>query len=566
MNPTSPLIRGLPSRGMGHVRALAIVRWRRLRNPISRHPAGRSRWNTALLKIGLVGPLALFLMLSCVLGSAIAFEQAGSAAAADTLIAALMIIAFVTMVAGCLGVSYQVLFQSREGEFLSTLPVSFRLILLARLSDFARGAAPGMLFGVAAGLGYMLAESRSNAGVVLAIPAVLILAGLSAATAVILTSIVMYLAPPKQARAFLAILGLVTLGSVALAWQSIGRQSLELSSSRQEVGLNPFLELAPPTWIARTLANAANGSESATSAYALLSLSAAVLAFLGAARAFEVIYSSVLERTDIGSGSVRPRQPGPVAKTMLQLIPRSVIHWVKREWTLIGRDFGRLSAALWPISAILFFVASSLFWDRSLLARDSADFWAVHAPILLLPWGISLGTTIFAIGSEAHEFGLARSLPTSAASMMIGKYAAYALPTAFISCGVGILSLAVAPGNPHDSSLLLGLLVWMACGCCAIDLAMSAAAPRFGAEPVQRATPFFTRVLSAVAGLVMVALVVMGIALSPIGSRSIGAAFGAHSLEIGQGGWLFALLIALLVPVTMMVTGTRRAAALLAGD
>jgi hypothetical protein len=376
----------------------------------------------------------------------------------------------------------------------------------------------------------------------------------------------MYLAPPRQARAALTGLGLVTLGSVALAWQFLGRRSLDMSGANADTGINPFLELAPPTWIARGLARAADGSNLATLAYFSLGLTAAFFAFLAAARAFEIVYSTVLERTDLGSAAATPRRPGPLATTILRVVPHSVIHWVKREWTLIGRDFARLSAALWPISAILFFVASSLFWDRSLLARDSADFWAVHAPILLLPWGISLGTTIFAIGSEAHEFGLARSLPTSAASMMIGKYAAYAVPTAFLSCAVGILSLAVSPGNPHDSSLLLGLLVWMACGCCAIDLAMSAAAPRFGAEPVQRATPFLTRVLSAVAGLVMVALVVTGVALSPIGTRSIGATFGAHALELGQGGWMFALIIAVLVPVTMMVTGTRRAAGLLTGD
>jgi hypothetical protein len=189
----------------------------------------------------------------------------------------------------------------------------------------------------------------------------------------------------------------------------------------------------------------------------------------------------------------------------------------------------------------------------------------MHAPVLLLPWAISLGSTIFAIGSEAHDFGLARSLPTSATALMIGKYAAYAIPTVVISLATGLISLAISPGNPIDGLVLLLLVIWLACATCAVDLAMSAAAPRFGREPVQRSAPFLTRVVAGASGLVMGALVVFGFALSPIGAGSIGAAMQTDPLTLGTGGWVLALAIALFAPITMMVMGIRRAAILLAG-
>ena len=142
---------------------------------------------------------------------------------------------------------------------------------------------------------------------------------------------------------------------------------------------------------------------------------------------------------------------------------------------------------------------------------------------------------------------------------MFGKFIAYAVPIALISLAFGILALAVAPGEPTDITFLAALLFGFAFGCCAIYLAMSAAAPQFGADPAQRTTPLVGRIVAGGAGLLICLPGIVGVALSPFGNPSIGMAVGMAQIKPGGGGWALPLLVAILIPVTMMVVGTRRA-------
>src|SRR4029079_9503892 len=171
------------------------------------------------------------------------------------------------------------------------------------------------------------------------------------------------------------------------------------------------------------------------------------------------------------------RRSSPVGRRLLALVPRHLMHWVKREWILIGRDFSRVSAAILPIGSVSIWVLMSLIWTPGNGTSASA-FWLTHAPVLILPWGISLGTTVFAFGSEGPGIDLLRSLPIRPSLLLWSKYLAYVIPILLVSGTLALFSVVVRSGNSRDVWLLFVLTAALTATFCAVHLGMAGTGPK----------------------------------------------------------------------------------------
>jgi hypothetical protein len=325
--------------------------------------------------------------------------------------------------------------------------------------------------------------------------------------------------------------------------------------------------LLPSEWAAQSIANIAKGSPMAGMGYLGLQIAVFLLVIGVTARLFGVTFARNIERTDLALGAVRPHAQSALARRTLEWLPAAgSLPWVRREWLLLGRDLARQSAALWPVFAIGMSVMATSLAGRGPGQSDLARFWATHGPLLMLPWGLSLGTTIFAIGTEPDRLGLVKTMPARARDVLIGKSIAYGLPIAAISLSACVLSLVLAPGRPADNYSLLVLVAWFTTLSCGLDLAFSVLYPRFGTEHVQRATRLRARIAATVANFGLTFASLIAAALSPLGRASLGALIAGDEARWPTLAWLLPTVPAVAGPCLLLGLAWWRLDRELAGD
>lgn len=258
---------------------------------------------------------------------------------------------------------------------------------------------------------------------------------------------------------------------------------------------------SPLGWAADALASAAFGDgdrlAGAMSRLTASTLFVAVGAFVLFARTAEIgtarLRAAVTPR-------LRRRATTPLSLVTTPL-SRPLAALVVKEWLTIGRDLRRLSGALWPLGMFGFYaVALARDDDPVPIAAGDIDFWLAAGPVLLLPWGLSLGTAIYAFGSERRNVDLLRALPISARGLLLGKLLASLLPIVALTEAV-VAVVAVAQGATGGEWLgLAGLVLWAAVGYVTIDTVAAALAPNFETDQIQRATGFAGRLFGFVAG------------------------------------------------------------------
>lgn len=180
-------------------------------------------------------------------------------------------------------------------------------------------------------------------------------------------------------------------------------------------------------------------------------------------------------------------------------LPQGIGAIVLKEWLTIFRDLKRLSGVIWPLGVVAIYGISA---SRSADSDQSQAFafWQANAALALLPWGVSLGLSIFAFGSEQRAIHLLRLLPIGPRRLFAGKMVAAALPILLFSEIVTItLSLANGASIGELTGMML-LVAWATVGFVSIDTAAAAFAPNFEADHIQRSTTLVGRVFGMVLG------------------------------------------------------------------
>src|SRR5829696_3393225 len=149
-------------------------------------------------------------------------------------------------------------------------------------------------------------------------------------------------------------------------------------------------------------------------------------------------------------------------------------------WARLRSKSGSYSPAIWPVGMVVIYAVVLGRGDGSAFGSQDLAFWSKNGSLALLPWGLSLGISVYSIGSEGRNVHLLRTLPLPASRIFLAKVLASLLPVGVLSLGASALALWLRGAPLLQAIELLTLIAWMAVGCVVIDTA--AAASRYRAE------------------------------------------------------------------------------------
>ncbi|HRA46990.1 MAG TPA: hypothetical protein PK819_02855, partial [Thermomicrobiales bacterium] len=324
----------------------------------------------------IVVPGASFLFMGFAIAMAIAFGKSQTQDQAEALLATMLLVSFATALAGCLSTALQSLFMSQDVRFLVSLPLPVRAIYYDRFGDVARGAIPGSIFGLSICVGYVLGRAQDYRFVVFGMVAVFLLTATAISLAASTTAITVRLSSPTHSRRILIAASLVILVLTAVTWRLTGAAS---SDSPDHPVIQAILGTLPSGWARSALVRSVGPDPQTALPFVALQVGILILVTVVGAKAFATTFTENIERTDLGAVRMVRRRSSPVARRLLGLVPRTSVHWVRREWILISRDFGRVSAAILPVGSVVVWIIISFFWTSG-TGVSGNTFWLTHAP------------------------------------------------------------------------------------------------------------------------------------------------------------------------------------------
>lgn len=490
---------------------------------------------------------------------------------------AAMLAAFFALFAigGFIGVStaaLHALYLSEDVPFMMALPVPLGVTFASKMAGAATGAIPASILGVSAIAGLAITESPTPAFLIAAMLGFLSLLALTTAASVTFVSFITRYVPPKRARAYLLLTAFALIGLSAATWPLAAAH--RNPSGSESVGLDfarSVISRTPAGWTARAIQAAASGSTSEALIWLGLATGAAALFCLGSYDVFKRVYLGSLDRAadiQIPSGA-RPSH-SPILTTLARPIPEPLRAIALKEWLTLARDMRRLSGIVWPALIVLFYTV--ILGKRSGATRFDPElrFWLGNGSLVLLPWGISLGVSIYAFGSEGRAISLIRSLPMSARQIFLSKVLASLIPIALISIALTAVTLFIRGAGIADSLQMLVLVLWMAAGYVIIDTAASAVAPNFEILQIQRAIGLPGRAFGLVAGGGFGLATALGVArivsMAHGTPESFRSTLDAGSPATNPFGWPLAIAsfgIAIAVVALTTIIGVRRVEAIL---
>ncbi|MER3436380.1 MAG: hypothetical protein C4346_01420, partial [Chloroflexota bacterium] len=257
------------------------------------------------------------------------------------------------------------------------------------------------------------------------------------------------------------------------------------------------------------------------------------------------------------AGYVTPRWMVVLARPL----PGAVAALAIKEWLMLTRDLKRLSGVVWPLGVIVFYVASAI---KQAPAGEAPAyrFWTEMAACAFLPWGFSLGTTIYVVGMEQRNIHLLRLLPASSWRVLLGKLLAMLLPILLLSESLTLVFALWRGATPGELAGIMAIVAWTSTGFVTIDIAAGALAPVFDAAHVQRSIALVGRAFGFAAGAAFGMVTATGVArlivfstgtpspwremlawrvgsITPLGWPLVVGAFGTGAL-ISAGAFLLA--------------------------
>lgn len=438
-------------------------------------------------------------------GFSTAIEGVADESTATTMLASLFALVLIGSFIGSSTTALQALYLADDIPFLLTLPVPLRALFGGKFVDAAVGALPpGILF-TAATLGYASVRTERPLFWVVGPIVGVAIATMATATSVVTVSLVTRYIPPRRARVFLFAISMLLICSTAAMWRHLAPRPDAITNAidgETYGALWRALSWTPVGWAAKAMTNAATGS----------SVRAAMLTVLLvlASSIFVAVSYNVFRRTFIrGLAQTRAVQTSQPNESLTRWIrhaaapiPRRLGAVVLKEWLVLVRDLRRMTGAIWPVGMVIVYAVVLGRGDGSAFGSDDLTFWSKNGSLALLPWGLSLGISVYSVGSEGRNVHLLRTLPLSASRIFVAKVLASLLPVGLLSIGAAVPALWLRGAPVLQALELLALIAWMIVGYVVIDTAAAALAPNFETDQVQRTIGLTGRLFSFAAGSV----------------------------------------------------------------
>lgn len=451
---------------------------------------------------GVVIPSVVGFTVVLALGFSQSVKNAPSQSAGVGILAAMLTLAAIGCFIGAATTALQSLFLADDVPFLVTLPVPLRVLFGSKLVDSMAGTAPASIL-LLGGIGGF--ASARTGGVFFAPVAVAVgvcFVAIPTAIAVTVVSLVARYIPPKRARIFLFAFSLTVVAVSAAGWRLLTPSGLPFAPGRAgDAGqASPtLLMLTPAGWAADALDSAAAGRPAHA---ALMTACLAAMTSVFVACSFEVCKRTFilgLTRTRAVQTASPNRVFAKRSERAVSIFPPAAATLILKEWLTLFRDLRRLSGAIWPLAIVLVYTVALGHGPLDGHSEIRA-FWTANASLALLPWGLSLGLSLYSFGSEGRNVSILRSLPLTERRIFFCKAVANLIPVAAVSVAVVTLTLVLRSAPLVPALELVALVLWMAPGYVLIDTAASAVAPVFNAEQIQRAVALPGRAFSLVAG------------------------------------------------------------------
>jgi hypothetical protein len=455
------------------------------------------------LQFAVVLPAILFLVGMFSVGFAGAVSGINDEQLATTLLATVIAVFALGAFVGTSTTALQALYLSDDIPFLLTLPIPLRALFGGKLVEAAAGALPPAMLFTAGMVGY--GWDRAEHGLFWLLSPVIgfSMAMLATSCSVVVVSLVTRFIPPRRARLFLFAISLILIAFTMTAWRMLAPRPEAFGEVVNRGEYEPLwnaLAWTPIGWSAEAMAAAAAGQ---------LVRGLVIAALVATSSAVAVAISfDVFRRTFIRSlaqtRTIQTNAPNASLTRWLgavaDMLPRELAAPLLKEWLVLFRDLRRLAGAIWPVGIVLVYTVLLGRGDQSSFGSEEFAFWSRNGSLALLPWGLSLGISVYSYGSEGRNVQLMRVLPLSPARIFLVKVLASLAPVAAVSLGAAALSLWLRSAPLVESFELLLLIAWMVAGFVVIDTAAAALAPNFEADQIQRTIALTGRLYSVAVG------------------------------------------------------------------
>ncbi len=465
------------------------------------------------LRFAVIVPMIVGFTALLTIGFASALSQVEEPETATTIVAIAIALSIISAFVGSSTTALQALYLADDIPFLITLPIPLKVLFGTKFLEAAIGTAPSSMLLTAAVAGYGLAYSGSQLFWIVGLIALLGSAVMATATSVIVVSLVTRFIPPRRARMFLLSISLSVIAVTILGWRLLLPQPdrINMLVEGEQFGrVWSALGWTPAGWTATALAESISGRLFVALYLGFLLLVTSGLAIALSFRVFQRTFIRGLAQTR----DAQTAQPNESVAVWLgraaKLLPLEIGSLVLKEWLVFSRDLRRLSGAVWPVGVVIMYTVLLARGSGSAFGSGDLQFWSRNGSLALLPWGLSLGISVYAYGSEGRNIQLLRSLPVSARMIFAAKVIAAFVPVATISILAAVFSLWIRQAPLEQSAQLVGLLIWMIAGFVLIDTSAAAFSPNFEANHIQRTIGMSGRIYSFVLGSIFSLITFVG--------------------------------------------------------
>jgi ABC-2 type transport system permease protein len=485
--------------GVRCYRALMGVRYRTTWQRFRGRQSG-SRLLLASKAIVIFLPLSLLGLLLFV-----AFDQAFSAVEsktlAETVLASLIALIVVASFVCSSTTALQSLYLSNDLPFLMTLPLPLGAIYGGKILDAMTGTLPTSFVMVLLLSAYGVAQGGGTLYFAVALVCLALTMLVSTSTSVLFVAAVTRYIPPKRARLVLVLGTLLILIGVWSLWVALLPKVHEINGEPTfETGsAGDLVSVTPAGWAAHALSSAASGNLSGLavtgSAFVMVVALCALFAFHTFAQGFAIGFTKIR-----GVQAARPKRPIAAASARaIAWLPQDLGALVLKEWLVMFRDLRRLSGAIWPVGMVAVYTIA-LSRQNNHSSSGELRFWLSNAPLALLPWGASLGISIYAFGTEGRNLELLRSAPVRPRGIFFAKAFASFVPVLIAAEAATLIVTTARSASGEQTFGMVAIVAWAAVGYVLIDASASALSPNFDADHVQRSTSFAGRANGIIIG------------------------------------------------------------------
>ena len=491
--------------------AFAEARLRMLRN---RFRQSRQRRRLRLIvRSSIVGLAGLWLAVSVAAATFTAAQGTDDLAESAAMLAALFALVVVGGFIGAAGAALQTFYLASDLPFLLSLPIPLRVTFTAKFVEAMAGASPVAVVLVAGLGGYWVARGDRWWTLPAAVAIGLLVLAATTSLAVMAVAGIGRLLPPRRAG---RVLGVLSLALVVLLWASYAAIAPDVTAEPTDgkggnalgqamIAAGGRITWSPIGWAAKAVVAAADGDLVGLAERGGLFVATAVALALSAFVLFTSSFARAYGGYRMTALAHRPpdRPLGRWVALALAPLPRPLAALALKEWLTMFRDLRRLSGAIWPLGMVgIYTVLLSRGNEVAPAETPGLGFWMSCGTLALVPWGASLGISIYAFGTERRQIDLLRAFPISPRTLLLAKVLASLIPVLILGEVAATIVGAAQGASPGQFLALVGLVAWASTGYVLIDTAAAAIAPNFEAEQVQRSTALAGRIVGFLAGAV----------------------------------------------------------------